>query len=380
MNVGIVTFYRSLNYGAMLQAYALWHILSGFGCNVEFVRHSHAVVGGGSLMRCFISRRFSVFLKRLRLWLQYKVSKGTTDFAKNYPQTRELVRIEDFKREGEKYDLVVVGSDQMWNPRWVVPDFMSIVFLDFVPKRCVRISYAVSFSVLEWGEECKDVARDLLQKMDGISVREMGGAAIVKTLSGRDAEVALDPVLLFGAQGFAKLANVGQRHGKFIFKYMINGWRDELEERDSIKYLKNKIQIHEIIDDSDDVSGWCAPFAKILKIRAKTSVPNWLARISECDFVVTNSFHGLLFAVLFHRPFVVFRLRGANSEMNVRVESMLRKIACISRLVDVGDYSAIDKAVREKIDWDNVEQQISEARKASIMYLRKYVSVREGCI
>lgn len=102
---------------------------------------------------------------------------------------------------------------------------------------------------------------------------------------------------------------------------------------------------------------WQSSFGMFYEVAntAKVSVPEWLAKIAASDFVFTNSFHGTVFAILFHRPFVSILLRGPMSGMNERALSLLKKLGLESRAVYANDTAAIEAALASPIDWEKVD-------------------------
>lgn len=105
--------------------------------------------------------------------------------------------------------------------------------------------------------------------------------------------------------------------------------------------------------------------------RRKVMVPMWLSRVASASAVLTNSFHGMVFAILFHKPFVVFRLRGENSGMNERIESLLGRLNLRCRCVDVGDMCAMKVAIKGRIDWEKVDEVLEADRRSSLDFIRR---------
>lgn len=373
VKIGIVTFFRSLNYGAMLQAYALWKTLESEGHEVEFIRHSHSTLLAGRLSRCFWARTPKSFISKIRHWLRYSLNQDVTNFALAYPQTEPLSRKEDFVKRCATYHAAIVGSDQMWNPRWVVPcGFLPIVFLDFVQAGCRRISYAVSFSERSWGDKCRDQAADLMRKFNQISVRERSGVDIVKQVSGCKAELVLDPTLLHKDEFYRRLMHyeTGLPSG-YAFVYMINDWSWTKAESDSVGFCLSGWGIECHVDDTVVMGGWVDLLLKVFGERKKVQVPVWLSRLAGASAVLTNSFHGMVFAILFHKPFVVFRLRGEKSGMNERVESLLSRLNLNSRCVDIGNFDAMKDAISGCIDWASVDSRLEIDRSVSLNFIRR---------
>ena len=198
MKIGIVTFFCVPNYGAMLQAYSLWKFLEEHGHSVEFIDYPFGNSRRIPLWKCFLTRNISNWFDEVRKKLQFFVRFEIVRFSDSFPRTKRVSTFEKLLEFKEKYDAVIVGSDQMWNPTWFSGSYLPIVMLDFTADSVRRISFAVSFGTKEWREDQNaNKAGQLLQKFDAISVREKSGLNLVLKLSGRnDAKWMIDPTLL----------------------------------------------------------------------------------------------------------------------------------------------------------------------------------------
>lgn len=355
MKIGIVTFYRSLNYGAMLQAFSLMKYLERRGHTVEFLTHSHAFVPRQSIFRMLLTRSLKGYFSNVKKKIEAYLSYPITNFTDTFPTTGLLSDISDFRLKCSCYDVVIVGSDQMWNPKWVVPHFIPFVFLDLSDDcRCKRISYAASFSNKAWnGGYCKEVG-DLLRKFDAISVREKSAVNLVKGLSGRDAEQLADPVLLNDSSFFEFPCKRNKHYNNYIFKYMINGWVNGAGEKKIFQMLLNRCNVKRIYDDME---------LTICGFKKKVEVAEWLFRLRNSKLVVTNSFHGVVFSILFHKDFIVFPLDGVNSGMNERIYSILEYFDMKSRLLSKEyDVFMSEYDRMHEIDWITADQRLSELR------------------
>lgn len=354
MKIGIVTFYRSLNYGAMLQAFSLMKYLEGRGHTVEFLTHTHSIVQRQSVFRMFLTRSLKGYFTNVRNKIEAYLSYPITSFADQFPTTDLLRNLRDFRMKCSCYDAVIVGSDQMWNHRWVVPHFIPFVFLDLLNCKCKRISYAASFSTKAWNGGYDKEVGTLLRRFDAISVREKSAVNLVKELSGRDAEQLADPVLLNDSSFFEFPCKRNKRYNNYIFKYMINGWIDGVGEKKIFQMLLNRCKVKRIYDDME---------LTICGFKKKVEVAEWLLRLRNSKLVVTNSFHGVIFSILFHKEFIVFPLDGVNSGMNERIYSILEYFEMKSRLLSK-DYDVFKSEFErmQVIDWRAVDRRLSKLR------------------
>ena len=361
MKIGIVTFFCVPNYGAMLQAHVLWHVLAKRGHEVEFIDYSVCKANAPSLLHCFMTRHMSAIRHRLKSFVRYPM----TDFASSCPRTRHYVSYDDLKSNCPKYDCLIVGSDQMWNPMWFSDEKLPFVMLDFANESCRRLACSVSFGTDKWRKDQNAIlAGELIGRFLAISVREESGVALVEKLSGRrDAQCLIDPTMLFGADAYLALCrNAPEVSGDYVFEYFLDDWLGADEGRSVVKKVMAALNISKVKSDRIPVAGALAPLCRMMGITSKRRVEDWLACLSNASFVCTNSFHGTVFSLLFHRPFVTILLKGQMAGMNERVLSLLDKVGLRSRAVCVDEIARIDGVLRAPIDWETVDRRFDGER------------------
>ena len=379
MKIGIVTFFRVANYGAMLQANALRHFLASMGHEVVFISHPRVVATKMSLWRVFASRGMNGVRVKLRNYVRHSI----TGFAVSFPQTNRCRTLDEVREATLDCDAFIVGSDQVWNPMWCSGIHLPLVMLDFAPEGKPRIAYAASFGTTVWREDQNaKLAGELLRKFAAISVREEGGIKLVHDLSGRkDVVQMLDPTLLYSADFYRKIikdagVEIPRHKHSTIFRYLLDEWGDEVASQKAFEFVKEKLGFVDTESDRIPVRGLLAPLCKILGVTAKVTVPVWLAKIVASDFVFTNSFHGTVFAILFHRPFVSILLRGRMSGMNERLCSLLKELGLQSRLIHSDDLAAISRALSFPISWPSVDRVLNGLRHQAFEFLQENVGGR----
>lgn len=377
MKIGIVTFFCVPNYGAMLQAYALWKYLEERGHEVEFIDYAFGNTRRIPLWKCFVARRlhnyFDVIRKKLKSYVRFDI----VSFSDVFPRTKRLETFAELETIGVRYDAIIVGSDQMWNPLWCSGENLPVVMLDFAAKGVKRIAYAVSFGTKEWKQEQNAAeAGRLLREFDAISVREESGMKLVQELSGRDdAKWMVDPTLLHSASFYESLLNVEcrKRH-RYVFSYMLEEWMNDENLESVIQAVMAAKGIDEIHTDKVSVGGLWSPICKMFDVQSKVPVGTWLSEIANSDFVVTNSFHGTVFSILFHRPFVAMPVSGKMSGMNERIVSLLSMAGLRSRIVNIEDLDGCRDVVGSVINWDEVDRKLDAERLRSDIFLKKHCS------
>ena len=373
MKVGIVTFFCVPNYGAMLQAYSLWKYLEERGHEVEFIDYAFGNARRIPLWKCFVARHPKSFLDTIRRKLKAYVRFGIVQFSEVFPRTQRVATFTELEEIGKKYDALIVGSDQMWNPLWCSGKSLPVVMLDFAPERTKRISYAVSFGTKEWKkEQDADEAGRLIRQFDAISVREESGMKLVRELSKRDdAKWLIDPTLLHSASFYEALLSKERRNQcRYVFSYMLDEWIADEDVETVLRLVKSARGIEEVHTDKTAVRGVLIPICRVLDIQSKVSVGIWLSEIANSDFVVTNSFHGTVFSILFHKPFLTIPVSGKMSGMNERVVSLLSMVGLGSRFINTKDLDGCRDVVGSAIDWNGVDKRLNAERLRAEAFLK----------
>lgn len=370
MKVGIVTFWGAPNYGAMLQALALWRVLVARGHEVKFVNYDFCKARRPSFLKCFATCHIKVIKERLSRYVRHAI----TTFSDRYPATRRIASYSDLVAVCADFEVIIVGSDQVWNPAWFSGTHLSFVMLDFAPPNCKRIACSASFGTQSWSMEQNSIeAGRLLRKFAAISVRENSGVDLVRQLSGRsDAQCLIDPTALLTSKDYMEVAKpvvlLGRGHS-YVFTYFLNEWSSSTDCEWMVKKVKNLIGVVAQTSDLIPVEGLLRPICYVLGVRQRIKVEGWLNSIGNSSFVCTNSFHGTVFSLLFHRPFVTLLIKGKWSGMNERVVSLLKIVGLENRAIHPGDLKALQDAVHTPIDWHYVDEKLIVERKKYALFL-----------
>ncbi len=372
MKVAIVTLPLHTNYGGLLQAYALKSCLEGLGhettvldledkmpapklLKAPFVYARRALgrlTKGQEAPEVFRERRFKAELP--------VVSANTKCFVDKYIAPRMLRSFGQVSR-GD-YDAFVVGSDQVWRPRYFpgVED----AFLRFAKGWDVkRLAYAASFGTdeLEYENPMLDNCVKLLGEFDAVSVREESGVRMCSEWFDRDdVKHVLDPVMLLDADRYRALASGAAEHpakGKLV-TYIL----DKDEHKQSIVDFiaaAGSMQVHDVSVNPYDRE---LPLEK----RGVPSVEQWLAGFADAEFVVTDSFHGCVLAILLHKRFVVV---GNSSRGLARMQSLVDMFGLDQRLVQGIDPEDDGEFFLSDPDWAQVDEALSKKRQESMEFL-----------
>lgn len=307
MKTGILTFYGADSYGAVLQAYALQQTLLRLGTDCEFLNIEMPKRTAAPQQNAGDSPAVSIFARRIQAEGQ-KRAQRFAQFRSQHLRISQPYRPTD--RIADDYDLFVAGSDQIWNLQ--IPDADSRYFLPFArPEQ--RCSYAASFGGDTLPAHTRDWVAGQLSAFREISVREQSGVDTVKALTGRDAVVCLDPTLLPAKEDWEALTA-----------------EEPAEPCVTLFLLKYDETLVELARAEAEAQGLplriiTASFMPKLGMEpwVNTGVIQWLSAIRNARCVFTNSFHGMVFSMIFERPFRVARLGGELAARNGRMEELL---------------------------------------------------------
>lgn len=373
MRIGILTFHFSENFGALLQAYALRKWLSDFGHTVEFIQYHPAHVEGGAAVQLSLTRAaLKANAKSLYLGASAFLHRhfGNQDQASRFAEFRAtqlgisgapLRSAEELKAATAHYDLIVAGSDQIWSPS-VQYGFDPAYFLTFAAdSHTRRISYAASFGRDSLTPQQLESIAPLLRSLSSISVRELSGVDIVRAASGCDSTCVPDPTLLHRQYDDLLRASRDNSSGH-IFCYA-------LRTGEVVREVANVV--------ADALSApICSPYNVHRRWReiGTTVYPGpaeWVSQLAKARFVVTNSFHGTVFSILFRKPFLVAELPGSRAAMNARSRNLLAQLNLMSRYVEKDGLLRVGELVQAPIDWDSVSARQETLRRQGTSFLER---------
>ena len=359
MKAGLVTFYHLHHYGAILQAAATQRALASLGWDCEtidyFVNQDIRILKppttpGRAANDAYNTLHYPALKRR---WQRFEAfSKAHLRLtAHRYESLAEL-------REARlPYDLLVCGSDQIWNPV-IFPDgrFDPVFFGSFSPLR--KIAYAPSFGVPHIPEGMEEELKGYLDRFSHIAVRERQGRNIVRDVTGRDVPVVLDPTLLLTAEDWAALAAPPVR-GAYILCYCIAP-SGALEP-----YIRRLAQ-----ETGLPVVQLCGTRRKLhpkARLILDAGPAEFLSLFQNAAYVCTNSFHGTVFSVQFQRPFftAVAPAELAEPESS-RTFSLLNRLGLTERIVGKGDTAGLSALP----DWAAAGERLQTARQDSLRYLQ----------
>lgn len=353
MKIGIVTMI-SENYGNRLQNYALQHVIENLGFQVETFHNPFDKKFNERRYRIKRNIRKIVFFNNCRKKSKIKREYAFEHFNAKYISWSKywLNKKKHLQKIPKEFCCVICGSDQIWNPESNHID--GRYFGSFMPEYA-RLSYAASFGLEDIPMERKKEWEEYLKAMENISVRENTGLRIVREIAGREGGQHVDPTLLLRAEEWLKISkkpnwiNTGE---KYVLTYFLgNVYRQQTDMIGS--YAKETgCKVISLNNEYEQNSYICDP-------------SEFLYLIKNAEAVFTDSFHGIVFSIIFHIPVQVYQRQGQKLSMNSRLDSLAELLGIE---LCAGETEKIEMSI---IDYDRVEKIIGGERKKALLYLRE---------
>lgn len=349
MKIYILTFQRAVNVGAALQGYALMAYLRQQGHQVQLVDYCPAWTDAD---RYPFKRIFENFSLKKVVWCCLKIYKNKIfeKFFNNFiAKTVEVKNLQELLNLPSP-DIYITGSDQVWN--YEITGGIDNAYLLNFPTDAKKISYAASSGFYDWTEEFQNKLVVSLKKYNAISVREKDLQTKLAECGIKNVQYVLDPTLLLGKEDYQKIQKTVLK-GKYILLYILfedaGLWKlaDKLAKQYNCK----------IVDISHIRKKYSADEAKWF-----TGPQEFLGLIDGAEWVVTNSFHGTAFSIIYRKNFYSFKAGNRTS----RITSLLNVCGLQDRFVD----DAVSQTI-SVIDYSDKEQLIEEAIADSKEFLRK---------
>lgn len=353
MIIGILTYHRCHNYGALLQAIALRYYLCKLGHKVTYIDYFPAYLYDMYAPFSWAYLKNSPVNEKLRyiknIIFHYKTRNERIDSFNQFISKY----IEPFVSSlRDSYDMIIYGSDQIWRKESDTQKYNPIFFGKHQVNAKYKISYAASMGILPQKEEDKAIIKDYLSSLDKISVRETSLKNLITSLD-YECSLCVDPTFLLKMEDWRTLFNIREKNGeKYVLYYkLLGGSFDENQIKTFAK--KNKLSL-KILHSTASRN----PSEKNI---VTASPKEFLELVYNADFVFTSSFHGLVFSLLFHKDF--YASFSSNSE---RASSLLEMIGLSDRLLN--PKSAIPFKGKS-VNYDFIDEKLSGYRMNSISFL-----------
>lgn len=360
--IGILTLPIKTNYGGILQAYALLTFLKKEGYDAWFIKRrwnserqslSHRI--SKKLYHALVIRKFNLFIN--------KYIQPHTEVIDTRKKINSLIN--------KDFNAFIVGSDQIWRIRYVKGADYNY-FLDFTESNDVkRIAYAASFGVDYWDdlhpEESLPIVKNLLQKFNAVSVREDTGVELCKSLFGINAQHVLDPTLLLDKEYYISKFKLNIKQKKIIAVYILDMNNEKMQ---IIQAISQKMSLPvRYINKSSCVFRKFLP--KSMKEIQKPGVKNWITAIGESSFIITDSFHGTAFSIIFEKQFIAI----GNIERGLtRFQSLLNLFELNERLILRQETLDTATIIANTINYSRVNTIKKKKQQDAIKFIKQALS------
>ena len=376
--IGIITLWQIGNYGAELQAYALARAINdlGYDCeNIDYPFYKNKdfkltrrgrtpfSIGWSNILKEFLLPK----MKAVKAWSHpgkkkarainfRKLYQLTPHSSKRFLSFDELYSYKDFD-----YDTCIAGSDQIWNPRSLAT--IEPYFLTFAPPGTRKISYASSLGVSDIPDSLKPIYKNYLQDFKAISVRESGAVGLIEAISGQPVVQVLDPTLLLDAGTWKELSGSVPAISKpYLLLY------DLIPNKTIISLARKIAEDHGL------------PVYRICRDASANVIPGitnlseagpleFLSAIEHSSYVVTNSFHGTVFSILFHKQFL--SLIPSKMNNSSRISSLLNMFSLGDRMIAETEGAA--EFPSKEIDYDRVDKLLEKEKEFSVNYIKSAI-------
>lgn len=349
MKTAIVTFPRAINYGTALQAVALQNALEKQGADAFFLDHRCEPIDHSDKLfdiKHIFNPKYTI-AHAINFPTAYKRKRNFQKFHKNY--------MNFYKDDPYAADIVVAGSDQVWNYNLTGDDYY--YFLDFPKNNIKKVAYAGSFGLSQIEERHFQKMKAVFADFDALSVREERARELIKEIADVDSTVVLDPTLLLTREDWEKYMAPEKEKG-YIFVYTVFN-SESLWEYAYKLSKKTGLPIKTI------------SYSRMHKHEAQydyTAGPDdWLRYMADADYVVTNSFHGCAFSINFEKQFF-FELPPAKSGVGSRLSNITARYGLAERELKAADMD-------EVIDYTKTKELLASDRADSVRFIENFLKV-----
>lgn len=357
MKIGIITYHRAKNLGAMLQSYALQKTLEKYKGKCEIIDYRNEKMEESYRVKKI--RECKSLKEKVKNVLFMKKNKAFEKVRKEFNEKVQTISTKKYNKNNIKeanndYDLFVTGSDQVWNIKLNYDD--ENYFLNFVEDNKKKNSYAASFGTNKIDEEQKARICNQLKTFNKISVREEEGKNFIKELTGRNSELVLDPTLLLNKYEWENMINNERiEKEKYIFVYVI-------------AYTPTLLEFARKLGKERNCKVICfhTSYQKYrgMKNLTKVSPQDFLNYIKNAEAVVTSSFHGMCFSINLQKEFY-YELDENKVNNNSRLKTLATTLNLEDRRIING------KCMNNIINYSEVTKKLEAERKRSIQFIEE---------
>ena len=367
MKIGIITIHFGVNYGSALQAYALSKYLKNNNNEVTLINYIPERYNFHNRNKKIIQN--NGFIKGLIKLICSFPSRLIYDrifnnfLKKNTPLSKKITDEESLKKLFGDYDVLITGSDQIWNSDYN-DGFNSVYFLSFANYNSVKIAYAASCGKTAFSNEEIYQMKELISKMDGVSVRESSMITLLADVGITNTVHVLDPVMLVGKEEWEFLIKSTNRiiDEPYLVMYLLD--EDTNETVDFACKLAHKMNLKTVFISFGHL--WSGD-KRVDYYLIRNNPVDFVNLIYNANFVVTNSFHGMAFSITLNKQFIAFKRKAYNS----RLDSLAKLFDIQKNLINSSEINDININTLQSINYEKVNEILDEMQQKSKDFLKK---------
>lgn len=347
MRVGIFTFHRAHNYGAVLQAYALMRACMKLGYNTSIIDYAPAYIDNQyRYFKCCNDLKTNL--------LKLYNFKGNLEKNRKFNAFRKEYMVITPFNTSEKFDCLLYGSDQIWNPD-IMPGFDKVYFGEHNITSKRNIAYAASIGKSEFSAWESEEFSDAVSYMDAVSVREETACNLIQTFLDKNIETVIDPTLLLNSQEWLEIAIRTNMDNRYILVYEVNKYPETMRIAEDLS-KKTGYPIVEIVYNK-------TRFDSGHKILNNVGPMEFIGFFYGASYVVTSSFHGTAFSIIYNKNFYTVAHRVYSSRMT----DLLNKLGLQERLVE-----SLPENLRN-INYNAVNDKLNFEKEKGMNFIQKNV-------
>lgn len=345
---------KNINYGSLLQYYALQTFLMKLGEESYWLRYT---IEEKESIAEKLKSAVKQILHPVRSVKRIRCQKTHLAFINRYLAVSGCVyeTYESLVNNPPEADRYITGSDQVWGGT------LKANYLCFVHEKSKKTAYAASFGTDMISREQMNTVKTWIRDIENVSVREPSGISICKMM-GVDAVEMPDPALLLDKEEYPVDRHAAERENAEVFCYFLNMSKEEEVHWPEIKaFAKRKGKIIKVagVPQTEKI----IPDVNLVY----PSPEEWIGFYDKAEYIFTNTFHGTVFAIIFRKKFLVFIQEGATKSQNGRLFSLLKKLKLEHRLYRKQE--SLEVQMERTIDWNRVESVIKGARERAVLFL-----------
>ena len=368
MKLGTITVHNGYNYGASLQAYALVEALRELGVDANLVDYRNDFIEKKQ-----VKNKDSFLKKAIKLLLlgthgSAMKKKRFDEFNNSIISGKPYFSCDELEELNKKYDGFVCGSDQIWNMN--ITDFDPAFFAAFADSSKIKMAYAASLGEEKIdSDKKKEFFKENLKNLDFISLREQSGTEIISHYTDKECATVLDPVLLLDKEKWSKMAESSKvKTPKYKYAFYYELFRND----DMFRFALEKAKRENVTLIRMDILPLKAKMYGCVSLSAKGIGPvEFVKLISGAEFVVTNSFHGTVFSLMFEKDFYVMPFVGKFAKRTIRIENILN-------MLSLEDHFIRDKECSyNKVDFEKINKILQVERDKSRDFILNAIKGKE---